>query len=80
MKRTKDNFELYKKSKDELYTFLNNQSQSHPKDWDLLDHLILVIDIVVTQYVSLGFTDKEIRDEVGMICTTVRRRDQKKLN
>jgi len=80
MKRTKDNFELYKKSKDELYTFLNNQSQSHPTDWDLLDHLILVIDIVVTQYVSLGFSDKEIRDEVGGICSVVRKRDRKKLN
>lgn len=80
MKKTKDNFEKYKKFRDELYTFLNNQSKGLPADWYLVDHLILVMDMALTQYISIGFTDREIRDEVDRVIDSVRGRDKKKLN
>ena len=80
MNPTKDNFEIYKQSKDELYAFLNKQSKGHPKDWDLIDHLILVLDLVLTQYVLLGLTDKQIWHEIKKICNIVRKRDRRKLN
>lgn len=61
MQPNKYNHEVWTKNQKKLVEFFNEQSKELPPDWDLTDHVLMILNTAVVQLEAQGVSEAEAR-------------------
>ena len=61
MQPNKYNHEVWTKAQTKLVEFFNEQSKELPSDWDLTDHVLMILNTAVVQLEAQGVPEAEAR-------------------
>ncbi len=62
MQPNKYNHAVWTKNQKKLVKFFNEQSKELPPDWDLTDHVLMILNTAVVQLEAQGVSEAEARD------------------
>jgi hypothetical protein len=75
---TKKNHKVWTEAKEDLVNFLNEQFDKMPEDWDIHDHIFLVLETSISHSIQNGNQKNGVRAEVEAVLNTIN--TKKKLN
>jgi hypothetical protein len=78
MQISKKNHKLWTETKKDLVQFLNDQFLQMPDDWDIHDHIFLVLETCISHSIHNGNKKNGVRAEVEAVLNTIN--DKKKFN
>ena len=61
MQPTKHNHKIWTEEQKKLVEFFNEQSKELPPDWDLPDHVLMILNTAVVQLEAQGVPEAEAR-------------------
>ena len=78
MQISKKNHKIWTNAKKDLVKFLNDQFLQMPDDWDIHDHIFLVLETSISHSIHNGNQKNGVRAEVEAVLHTIN--DKKKFN
>ena len=64
MQPNKRHYNQFVKAQEQLLAFLNKQTKTLPKTWNMDDHIMVVLTTLITAMENTGWSKEEIRANV----------------